>query len=652
MLETSAECYEFRDFRLDVARRQLLRNDDALPLNHKAFHILLLLVRNHGCVLSKDKIIDEIWQDSFVEDSNLTQHIYILRKTLEGASVSKDDSIIRTIPKQGYMFTEAVRVAHTHQTEHVNSNGNGNGNGHVRTNGNGHAGYFEFTTDRTDQPNSAPHTRSKLMPLLGAALFLIVLISTVGIMRYGMAPPAENKRVNSIAVLPFRTVAGTDDTKLGFGMADAVITKLSKLRGVQVRPTSAVFRYVDQKDADVGTVGRGLGVDAVLEGTLQIEGDRMRVNVQLVDVKQNMPLWADRFDERANDVFSVQDAIAARVATSLDESLTGVASKKATASSAEAYQNYLLGFYFYNKRSKDSLQRAENYLTEAIRLDPQYAPSHAILADVLNMQVYYRFVDDLEERGTRASAEAETALKLDEQSAEAHIAMAQYLATSKWTEEKARERRRHLERAIELAPTNSTAHLRYAWVLYEDKDLAGAESQMLLAQKNDPLSAVTNGAACDILLLNRKFAEGLAYCQKSFDLEPGIPGARERVANAYLKLGQIDKAIDLIKQSLAQNPDNLNDRSLLAIYYARSGKTDEARKMLAELTPQIDKDPEMASNLALAYKALGEDEKAREWLHRALAKARSLKMRLKYDADYDAFRTDPSLKDAFATRSE
>ena len=623
MLQNSVEHYEFLGFRLDVVRRQLLKDGEPLPLTQKAFQILLLLITHRGHLLTKNAIIDEIWRDSFVEDSNLTQHIYLLRKTLENGS-SLEQPIIKTVPKQGYIFTADVHELSVDRAIVTADSARNSQNGFHRPSPVAMAGR-----------RPALSWRRAIYVTGAAGLALVILVVAALQYRTGHQPPG----IRSIAVLPFKPVNGDDTGKVGFGMTDAVITKLSRMRSVHVRPTSSVVRYVDNPTIDANAIGRGLEVDAVLEGTLQMIGDRMRVNVQLVDVRENRPLWAERFDERSTDVFSLQDAIAARVALALNDSIsqTNGRARSTPQVKREAYEKYLVGLYFYNKRSRDALEKAEGYLKEAIDLDPDYARAHAILADVYNMQVYYRFVDDLEARASLAGEAAATALRLDDQLPEAHVSMAQYL-TRQMTQESRLARRRHLERAIELSPANPTALVRYGWIVLEQGGIADAEAQMRLAQENDPLSPVTNGALCDILIMARKPSEALAFCQKSLDLEPAIPAARFRLADAYSKLGQVDKAIDLVRQNIAINGERPGELAGLAFFYARQGRVEEARQLIAQVAPHVAKEPAVAANVALAYDAMQERAEAVKWYRLAVENSRS-RVRFQYDSDFDQLRS-------------
>jgi TolB-like protein len=303
----------------------------------------------------------------------------------------------------------------------------------------------------------------------------------------------EVSRIKSIAVLPFRPIGEeVDKEKLGLGMSDAVIARLSNLRLIAVRPTSSVFRFAESAPVNAVQAGREMGVDSILEGTVQRDGEKVRVSVQLVRVRDGKTLWADSFQEQFSDIFSLQDSISSKVATTLSLNL-GERQQQILArhptSSAEAFQAYQMGIYFWNKRKKDDLQKAVEYFQRAVEIDPSYAQAHASLADTYSMMAYYRYHDDFEQMKTKTRAAAERALSLDDSLAEAYIALGISYAIKNENFAKTQEL---FERAVELAPYSSIARHRYAWILLMNGKLSEGVLEMRAARENDPLSPATN----------------------------------------------------------------------------------------------------------------------------------------------------------------
>jgi DNA-binding winged helix-turn-helix (wHTH) protein/TolB-like protein len=329
--------YEFYDFRLDVQDHQLLKNGQPIQLTPKTFQVLELLFVNSGQTIKKEEIFDRLWPDNFVEEGNLTQHIHVLRKTL--GRKPDEQSYIETVPKQGYRFTlqpHEIKVVEeasaTIEVDRPHSPETGNGF-HLPLSA-------DAERERSDEPESrlpdrslseddqgtfdeaAPNAAasSRVRTLLICTFLVLGMIAATGIFYY-FRPAARMNAIadpRSIAVLPFKTIGGElDREKVGLGMADAVITQLSKQPQLEVRPTSAIFQYVDQPELDSVELGRRLEVDVVLEGTVQREDDRVKVSIQLLKVPEGTTMLAESYYESASDIFVVQDVISKRIVSTL-----------------------------------------------------------------------------------------------------------------------------------------------------------------------------------------------------------------------------------------------------------------------------------------------------------------------------------------------
>jgi TolB-like protein len=319
--------YEFGPFRIDAHKRRLLRDGETVAVTPKAFETLLALVENSGKLLDKDDLMNLVWPDTVVEEANLTQNVSVLRRAL-GES-SNERKYIVTVPGRGYRFIADVKELFDEEGDLI----------------------------------LARRTRSR------------VVIEDV------IETEIPSK---SLCVLPFKSLsAEASDDYLGLGIADALITKLSNIRQIVVRPTSAVLRYADMSHDPVA-VGRELKVESVLEGSIRRDSDRIRVTVQLVNVRDEAPLWADRFDEMFTDIFSVEDRISEQVARALVLKITGEEQKQLTkrqTENAEAYQNYLKGLYYTNKATSNGAMKGIEHYNRAIELDPNYALAYAGLAE-------------------------------------------------------------------------------------------------------------------------------------------------------------------------------------------------------------------------------------------------------------------------------
>jgi TolB-like protein/DNA-binding winged helix-turn-helix (wHTH) protein/lipopolysaccharide biosynthesis regulator YciM len=629
--------YVFDDFRLDVKRQELQKNGNPVPLTYKAYRVLLILVQNSEQTVEKEYIYNELWGDSFVEDANLTQHIYVLRKTLGHNPAG--ESYIQTVARTGYRFVVPVRAVYPPQvTEAFFKPKTGVEPALERepvSRPEPHLKLAEFpqseiqSTESEEaveqeqpsqpEPEKASSKFNKETVLILAAAALAALVIGIAIYFRSGSTSVRPQPIKSVAVLPFKPIGDESrNEKLGLGMADAIITNLSKLRQIPVRPTSSVVRYMDAPEPNSVAAGAELGVDTVLEGSVQLANERVRVSVQLIEVNGGKTIWADNFDEPFTDIFSVQDSISQKVVRSVATSLSQQqkdAARGGSTNSVEALTAYQMGVYLHSTRTKDNLFKAESYFLEAIKYDPQFAKAYAMLADTYNMQRYYGFADPRETRAKGLDA-ASRALELDNSTPEAYIAMANLQFGGK---EGVAGAKRMLEKAIELSPYNSTAHLRYAWVVLATGDTKGAIEQMRLAQEYDPLSPVSNGAYCNMLSFEHRFKEAITFCEKAVELNPSADNGSVMLADMYAFDGRLDDAIATIQKRLAQisGDDNLMTQGSLAFYLARAGKRSEAELIISKLEASAARVPNLYNDLAVIFYELGEREKGLKYFKRA-----------------------------------
>ena len=604
--------YDFDHFRLDVKGERLLKDGDPVPITHKAFQVLLILVQNFEQTVEKENIYQQLWGDSFVEDANLTQHIYVLRKAL--GHQPSGAQYIETVARLGYRFSANVATVHPPALELVQEadsrEHHPKSNAYVRADP--APAYLKVAnretldeSTRLDSIRGGSNWRFRTRVIFAVALIVLVGLVALGItLRLRTSPPVDSQP-KSIAVLPFTPIGEQSrDEKLGLGMADAIITRLSKLKEVPVRPTSAVAHYTDQPAQNSIEAGKQLGVETVLEGTVQQDQDRIRVSVRLINVADGRSIWAENLDENSSNIFSVQDSISKKIVGALEVKLTTdqtqALSQHAT-SSPEAYQAFQLGLYFANMRSKDGLEKALTYLQNAIEIDPKYAGAYALLADTYNMLGYYSFADR-DEMYDKSRMAAEKAVALDNTLADAYVALA-FLPPSKRSDK--RTSKELIEHAIELSPYNSNARIRYAWMLLGD-DVNKTVEQMRLAQQLDPLSPISNGALCNGLVLQNNVAEAVRFCEKAVELAAEGSENRVLLADTYFLTGRTNDAIEQIQKRIDEAPrkEKFSAYGSLAYYYARLGRRAEAEKLLQLIKSETQKDPMLLNDLALVSYAL------------------------------------------------
>jgi DNA-binding winged helix-turn-helix (wHTH) protein/TolB-like protein len=637
MSQQPERLYEFGHFRVHAVKRVLLKDGEVVPLTSKVFDTLLILVEHSGQILGKDEMMNALWRDTIVEENNLTQHISSLRKAL--GERANEHRFVVTVPGRGYSFVAQVKELHedsdlilqqftsasiTIVEEEQDPESNALQPGAER--------YF---------PAAVSSFSNRRRTVAAALAGCVLLAGLVALFAYrGSAEkfqPGGTERGGFIAILPFRSLNGPAyDDFLGPGMTDTLIAKLSNIHQVAVLPTSAVIKYA-ATNPDSLAVGRDLGVESVLEGTVQRSGDRVRVTVQLLRVRDGKPLWAQSFDERLTDIFTVQDAISEQVAQAMLLKLTGTeraSLKKRYTENFGAYQAYLRGRHVWNKRSQDSLKRSIGYFEQATASDPSYALAYAGIADAYSLLAYYRFAPLLEEENyQKAKAAALHALDIDETLAEAHTSLG--LIKTYYDRDSAAGEKEY-QRAIGLKPNYATARQWYSDYLAEQDRPHEAMLEIRRAQELDPLSPIINATVGERLLYAREYERAIEQLLKTLEIDPDFFLARYLLALAYEQKGMYREAIAELTKAKEQFGGGVMYAGALGHIYAVSGDKAGARKILNEL---LKTDPDGAYAIATIYAGLDEKRQALQWLERVHKKV-GVGL-LKTDPRLDNLRSEP-----------
>ena len=451
--------------------------------------------------------------------------------------------------------------------------------------------------------------------------------------------------VKTIAVLPFRFLTRNDEHKyLGLGMADVLITRLSNIRQLIVRPTSAVVRY-DNLEQDPVAAGLELGVESVLEGTIRSTNESTRVTVQLVDVRRKAPVWAEKFDEKVTDLFTLEDSIAERLASALMLRVSAGESellKKRPTEKIEAYHAYLKGRYYWNKQTAEGLQRATEHFEQAIALDPAYALAYAGLADAYNLIGAWGGVPPSLVL-PRAKSCARKAVELDETLAEAHTALGGVMAMYDWDWRRAE---REFRRALELSPGYATAHHAYAMVcLVPAVRLDEALAEVRRASELDPLSLFINTSIGMVLNYAHRYDEAVEQFRRVIELESGYFMAHWGLGYAYEQKGLFDEAAAAYRKAAALSGGSPSVLKSLAHLFAVSGEKEEARALLNGLQEEARVRYVSPYDVAGIYAGLGEKEQALCWLGKALEDRSGSLVWLKVDNTFSSLRSDPLFRE-------
>jgi tetratricopeptide (TPR) repeat protein len=403
-----------------------------------------------------------------------------------------------------------------------------------------------------------------------------------------------------------------------------------------VRPTSAVQKF-GKNDQDPLAAGRELSVELVLDSRVQRIGERIRVTVQLINTAGGATLWTEKFDVRFTDIFAVQDSISNHLSEAIRLNLTDEERRLLTkrhTDNTEAYEAYLKGRYFWNKRTQPGYDQARGFFQRAIALDPGYAQAYVGLADT------YAF---LREHG-KVKEQLVKALELDDTLAEAHASLAfNYKFSTEWDWPAAEA---EFKRAIEINPNYATAHHWYAYYLAAMGRFDEAINEIKRARELDPLSIIINTDVGEMLYYARRYDEAIAVYRSSLEMDPNFGVAHYLLAYAYEHKGMYEEAIrEFQKALLTHAPSAKHLRGWLGRCYAAMGKKDEAVKILDELKTLPTRAPGMPLQMASIYGALGDKDQAFEWLERAYEEHDYDMIQITMDPRHDNLRSDPRFQD-------
>lgn len=641
MQEQKKRFYDFGPYRLDPVRRQLLKDGASVQLTPKAFDTLLALVEERGNLLEKDVLINRIWPDSFVEEGNLTVTISMLRKAL-GENRGAHRYIV-TIPGKGYRFVADVREwwgdgGELIVEEHTRS----------RVVIQEESSQAEKTYEQVAIQTGLAFNPSRLnmsQRVLATSLALIgIAVSAYYVMVLNRAKTVEAEtRHASIAVLPFKVLSPDEnDDYLSYGMAETLITKLNNTKQVEVRPTSAVRKY-GADGIDPVAAGRELKVDSILDGSIQKIGNKLRVTVRLLRVKDGAVLWTTPFDGEFANIFSVQDSISERVADALFLNLNDEQKRllaRRYTENTDAYQMYLQGRFFWGRREKDDLNKAIEHFNQAIELDKNYALAYAGLADSYSLLIVGggKNSQSAAEAISKAKESAAKALEIDDTLADAHTSMGIIYLNYDWDLHGAEQ---EFNRALELNPRSATAHYWYAFYLSAMGRLDEALAESRAAVEIDPLSTRMNGLLARVLCYAKQPDQAIAHLRTVLDMEPNSQHLLSILAIAYMQKGMFEESIDIWRRLANMRNNRTGELVALGQNYAFAGRSGEALSILEEIKNRAAHEYVSPYYFAEMYAALQDKELAFEWLEKAYQEREDDIIYLKIDPTFEALHGDP-----------
>jgi TolB-like protein/DNA-binding winged helix-turn-helix (wHTH) protein/Flp pilus assembly protein TadD len=591
---TNVGDFEFGPYRLERRTRRLLRGGEPVPLTPKAFDTLLALVERHDRVVDKAELMKLVWPDSFVEEANLSQTIFVLRKTLGEGPDGRP--FIDTVPRRGYRFAAPVRAA-----------------------------------------TGGPRARA---PLIAAAVLIVAVIAWVGLspLRSGREP----SRIDSLVVLPFGDLSNDGEAdSLADSLTDALTTSLGHISGLRVISRTSAITY-KSTGKTVPQIARELNVDGVVEGTVQRAAGRVRVNLRLIHASTDRTMWSQTYETDPQSALNSNNEAARAIASHTGATLTPRETARlneTTRVNPKVYEAYLKGRYFWNRRSEPDMRNAIEHFEEALRLEPTYAPAYAGLADSYALYGSYGWTLNDGNPWARALASAEKALQLDQFLADAHTSRARIALNYEldWAAAGTGYRR-----AIELNPGYANAHHWYGYYLMLSGRVKEGEAEMRRALDLDPLSPIINANVGMTFYVARDYDAAIAHWRKALEMHRNYRLLHDYLTTAYAAKGMYAEALAELEKGISLSGAGPWETSIRAYLYGRMGRTKEARTELDALLSQNDAPGYF---VALAYVGVNENDQAFVWLDRSVERRWGPFNEVKADPLFDPLRSDARYAD-------
>ena len=477
-------------------------------------------------------------------------------------------------------------------------------------------------------------------PLIAIAVAAVILIG--GFFGYRYFTAADKEQVNSIAVLPFENRSGNSDTEyLSDGLADSLIYRLSQLPNLKVSPTSSVMRYRG-KETDVAQIAKELAVDAVMSGRLVQRGDDLSISVQLIDSRTEKIIWAEQYDRKMAELLATQREIATTITQKLQLKLAGADTKgivKKYTDNNEAYQAYLKGRYYWNRRTAENLKKAIEQFKTATDRDHNFALAYAGLADC------YALLPEYAGRPTgetlpQARSFAERAIAIDDGLAEAHASMGQiYKLSWQWAESEL-----EYKRAIELNPNYATT---YHWYSHLLRNLGRYDEAFVIIKRGhelDPLSSIISANVAEVYRLQNNYQASMDMALKIIELDPNFSYAYNNLGLSYSHLGRHSEAVASLEK--ATELSNRASFSLMSLgyVYAAAGKRAEATAVATELEERYARKETPGIFIAGVYAGLGNKDKAFHWLEKDFQEKGEIGF-VRWRVHFKSLHDDPRYKD-------
>ena len=594
----------FGTYEVSLQSGELRKAGVKIRVQQQPMKLLEILLERPGEVVTREELRSRIWVDESFGDFDQAVNIAIAKLRSALGDSAENPRFIETLPKRGYRFIADVSVIDTDSRLKDPQSSPGDLPAEAVHKGQG-AG-----------PSVTPKRRLWPTRPVIAALALLLCLSILSVWVFRSRGRAT-RGIRSLAVLPLDNLsADTSQNYFADGMTDELITDLAQISALRVISRTSVMTYKGARKP-LPQIARELNVDAVVEGTVLRSGDQVRITAQLIDASTDKHLWSQSYEGDLRDTLALQNSVARAIADQIRINLTPqeqAALKSVKVVNPEAYESYLKGRYFWNKRTADSLKVALAYFKQAVDEDPKYARAYSGLADTYALLGDWQYaVMPPTEAFPKAKTAVLKALELDSTLGEAHNSLAFILDGFDWDFDSAGK---EFQRAIELNPGYATAHHWYAWHLSLLGRYDEAIAEMRKAENLDPLSLIINADLAELLVIAHSYDESIRQSRKTIEMDPNFALAHNQLAQAYLQKHMYDEAVAELRKAVQLSGGSPTCIANLARALVASGKRSEAISLLSDLKKRSNPGYSNASEIAMIYASLGDTNQAMNWLEK------------------------------------
>jgi TolB-like protein/DNA-binding winged helix-turn-helix (wHTH) protein/Tfp pilus assembly protein PilF len=616
--------FVFGVFELDFRSGELRKHGLRVRLQEQPFQVLAMLLEHSGEVITREELQKRLWPaDTFVDfDHGLNKAINKIRDALSDSPESP--RFVETVARRGYRFLAEVKVI------------DAGVEGSEPATRPQHTPELDGLLDSVHKPAELKRRSSAWKISLALLLILITSLTMWKVHPWNRPSPA----IRSLAVLPLESLSSdASQDYFADGMTDELISDLGQISALRVISRTSAMTYKHARKP-LPQIARELNVDAVVEGTVLRSGDQVRITAQLIEASTDKHLWSQSYEGELRDTLALQNKVASAIADQIRINLNPqeqATLKNAKVVNPEAYESYLKGRYFWNKRTADGLKVALAYFNQAVDEDPKYAQAYSGLADTYALLGDWQYaVMTPKEALPKAKVAAIQALKLDSALGEAHNSLAFVLDGFDWDLDAGG---REFRRAIDLNPSYATAHHWFAWHLSLLGRYDEAIAEMRKAESLDPLSLIINADLAELLVLAHLYDESIQQSRKTIEMDPNFAMAHNQLGQAYLEKRRYGEAVTELQKGVQLSGGSPTCIANLARAYTASGKKNEAIKLLNDLKKRSNPSDLFGSEIATIYASLGDKDQAMNCLEKAYEERFNPGVLLR--PGFDPLRSDP-----------